>query len=83
MTSAIPSALAADEIHDKAVELAKMLNGMRVGDALEILGHAKIYVKQASRTETESIPPRPPCASEAETSVMTQRAGVAKTPDSQ
>lgn len=46
-------------LHDRAVEIAKTLDGMRVADAVTVLELARNCVLRASVTLTKQIPDRP------------------------
>jgi hypothetical protein len=52
----LPDRLNLASLHDRAVEVARNLSGLRAADALEILENAKGYVLQASIAATDRIP---------------------------
>jgi hypothetical protein len=54
----LPASLDMPSIHDRAIEVARGLNGLRAADAIDVLENAKWYVLQASITATELIPSR-------------------------
>ena len=55
MSDTIIPELEIELVHDRAVEIAQALDGLRTSDAVEILDNAKIYVLKASRTVTKAI----------------------------
>ena len=54
----LPDRLELEGIHDRAVEVARSLSGLRVADAISILEHAQMYVMRAGICATDLIPPR-------------------------
>ena len=54
----LPENLGLPQIHDRAVEVARSLSGLRVSDAVSILENAQLYVMRAGIAATELIPPR-------------------------
>jgi hypothetical protein len=54
----LPDSLDLMSLHDRAVNVARSLNGLRVADAIEILENAKGYVLKAGIAATDLIPAR-------------------------
>jgi hypothetical protein len=55
---ALPKSLELPDIQDRAVEIIRILNGLRAADAIAILENAQRYVLQASVAATVLIPLR-------------------------
>lgn len=58
VATTLPNNLDMPIIHDRAVEVARGLSGLRVSDAIDILENAKECLLRASVVTTDLIPPR-------------------------
>jgi hypothetical protein len=52
----LPASLETDAVHERAIAIARGLDGIRAADALAILDNAKRYLLMASVSQTALIP---------------------------